>query len=291
MQIGREKYSPVQIRNPISREHLVRLLPKQKLQLVFTKPEFRSCSVNISGDFLKLDDIEQVKNGWVASISQSWDVEEIINTSLYLGEINVMGDDGLVASLCVVSGVANADCLRVVQPTINQFRLEPHQVLDVLFYSPEWGDQWVCTAGAGQLKMEQIDQCSRTFGGFDAPILSSSDQWPVEEHYFRFRLDASSIELVQSLPHGRYDGGSLSFFKTNGTLNRSNIQIVLNWRDKKTTVYKALLLPKNAQCEVKSQYKQQNKKPKHAMQSTIVLKKIECDEMDAGCNIIFAKCR
>jgi hypothetical protein len=283
MQIGREKYSPVQIRNPISREHLVRLLPKQKLQLVFTKPEFRSCSVNVSGDFLKLDDIEQVKNGWVASISQVRDIEGVINTSLYLGEINVMGSDELI-SLCVVSDVANAECLRVIQPTINQFRIEPHQVLDVLFYSLEWGDQWVCTTGAGQLNMEQIDQCSRTFGGFDAPI---NGQWPVEEHYFRFRLDASSIELIQSLPHGRYDGGNLSFFKTNGTLNRSNIQIVLNWRDKKTTVYKALLLPKNAQSGVK----QHNKKPKCAMQSTIVLKNIEYDEMDAGCNVIFAKCR
>jgi len=291
MQNGREKYSPVQIRNPISRDHLVRLLPKQKLHLVFTKPEFRSCSVSIAGDFLKLDDIEQVKNGWVASISQSWDIKEIINTSLYLGEINVMSSDGLVASLCVVSDVANADCLRVVQPTINQFRIEPHQVLDVMFYSLEFGDQWVCTAGAGKLNMEQIDQCSRTFGGFDAPISPSSNQWPVEEHYFRFRLDAPSIELIQSLPHGRYDGGNLSFFKTNGTLNRSNIQIVLNWRDKKTTVYKALLLPRNPQQGVLKVHYRQNKKTNCAIQSTIVLKKIECDEIDAGCNVIFAKCR
>lgn len=264
-------------------------MPKQKLNLVFTKPEFNSCSVNVSGDFLKLDDIEQVKNGWVASIIQSWDVEEIINTSLYLGEINVMGSDGLVASLCVVSDVADANCLRVVQPTINQFRLEPHQVLDVLFYSPEWGDQWVCTSGAGELKMEQIDQCSRTFGGFDAPF-SSNSQWPVEEHYFRFRLDVSSVERIQNLPHGRYDGGCLSFFKTNGTLNRSNIQIVLNWRNKKTPVYRALLLPRNSQCEAKAQYKQKNKKPKCAMQSTVILKKIEYD-IDADCNVIFTKCR
>lgn len=289
MQTGKEKYAPVQIRNPLSKQHLVRLLPAQRLNLIFTKSEFQACRVNISGDFLRLDDIEQVRNGWIASISQCANLPPI-DANLFLGEVHIFDGNGVVSTLCVVTDSPNADYFRVIQPTNNNFRLEPHQVLDVLFYADSFDEIWDCRVSYGQLRLEQIDYFTRypTSQG-----LLPSSKWPVEEHYFRFRLEASSIELVQGLPQGHYDGGSLSFMKQNGNLQRSTLRIVYNWREKKSTVYKALLLPKNTggNKPYYAHYKQQQRKPKQAMQSTIVLRKIECEEMELGCNVIFAKCR
>lgn len=288
MQTG-NKYAPVQVRNPVSKHHIVRLLPGQRLDLVFTKPEFQACSVNISGDFLRLDDIEQVRNGWTASISQLVNFSPV-DASLFLGEVNVFDENGIVATLCVVTDSPNTDYFRAIDPTNNHFRLEPHQVLDVLFYSDSFNEEWVCDVMAGQLVLEQIDHCRRYPNYLE--LLPPANKWPVEEHYFRFRLDARSIDLVQSLPHGRYDGGSLSFIKQNGNLQRSNLSIVYNWRDKKKAVYKALLLPKKVG-EGRQHYGhfKQQRKQKQAMQSTITLRKIECEEMEVGCNVIFARCR
>ena len=284
---GNEKYSPIQIRNPLSQQYLVRLLPAQRLDLVFTKPEFQACSVNISGDFLRLDDVEEVRNGWVASISQLVNYSPL-DTSLFLGEITVFDEKGIASTLCVVNDSPKADYFRAIQPTNNNLRLEPHQVLDVLFYSEECGEEWDCSVGVGELQLEQIDYCSRYPSYIE--LLTPYNKWPVEEHYFRFRLNARSIELVQTLPQGRYDGGSLYFSKINGNLQRSTLRIVYNWREKKSPVYKALLLPKTRSGYKAHQYRQP-KKPKEAMQSTVALRKIECEEMEAGCNVIFARCR
>jgi len=287
MQSTGNKYSPVQVRNPLSKHHLVRLLPAQRLDLIFTKPEFQACSVNISGDFLRLDDIEQVRNGWTASVSQLVNFPPA-DTNLFLGEITIFDENGVVASLCVVTDSPNTDCFRAIEPTNNHFRLEPHQVLDVLFYSEGFDDVWDCKVVAGQLRLEQIDHCRRYPSYLE--LLPPCNKWPVEEHYFRFRLDSYSIELVQSLPQGRYDGGSLSFMKQNGNLQRSNLSIVYNWREKKSTVYKALLLPRKIG-EGRSHHAHfKQRKQKQAMQSTITLRKIECEEMEAGCNVIFARC-
>jgi hypothetical protein len=283
---GKEKYSPVQIRNPLSKHHLVRLLPAQRLNLVFTKPEFQACSVNISGDFLRLDDVEQVRNGWTAAISQLMNFPPI-DASLFLGEVNVFDDNGVISTLCVVSDSPNADYFRAIQPTNNNFRLEPHQVLDVLFYSDSFDERWNCCINGGQLRLEQIDHCVRYPSYLE--LLTPYAKWPVEEHYFRFRLDTQSIELVQRLPQGHYDGGSLSFIKENGNLQRSTLRIVYNWRDKKSTVYKALLLPRNQGGNKVHHAHFKQRKPKQAMQSEIVLRKIECEEMESGCNVIFAR--
>lgn len=279
-------YAPVQIRNPVSKNHIVRLHRGQKITLVFNRPEFRQCSVNISGDFLLLDEIVPIRNGWSATISQTADISSH-DVTHFLGEVNVLDAEGVVASLCVLTE-SNGNFFKIVQPNDSLFRLEPHQVLDVLFYAADYGEQWSCEVGAGELRLEQIAYTTRPWQ--ETHLLGRISEWAVEEHHFRFRLDSSSVELVQSLPNGKYNGGRLLF--SNG-LQRSNLSIVYNWRQKKT-VYKALLLPKQRNDQHQIYRPHYKKKPKQLMQAEVILKRIEYGEddlLDAGCNVIFTKCR
>lgn len=286
------KYSPVQIRNPLSRGHLVRLYPGQRLSVAFTKPEFKSSSLHISGPFLSLDELEATNQGWTAHISQAKDCAALADVTLFLGEVYIVGD-GMCSSLCVVMDSPNADYMRVIQPANNTFRLEPHQLLDVLFYSPDYGDEWFCDIISGQLRLEQIDHRAGPLRHapeyMQALPLCGGLIQPVEEHYFRFRLDAHSVETVQALPEGKYDGGALMFRK-NGNREASSLNIVLNWKERKRNeVYKALLLPKNSQ-PVWRHYPKQ-RRPKQAMQAKVVVRRIECADIDSGCKVIWSKSR
>jgi hypothetical protein len=257
-------------------------LPKQKIYLFLTDTELQSCFVQVTGSFLQLDDITPTQNGWMASISQVWEFENPPNYSLFLGNVELLDNNNeIVSSLCVVFNTFETDYFRVIQPKNNKFRLESHQILDVVFYSFDWDDEWICTTDAGEFRLEAIDQRIRIVGKFSGTqIPSFNGHYPVQEYSYRFKLDTPSVELLQDLPKGRYDGGNVSFFKTNGDLQKANLQIVLNWRENKPLVYKTLLLPKKVQ-----------KPPKQAMYSVVALKKMICEEIDARCNVIFTKCR
>jgi hypothetical protein len=287
-----KKYSPVQVRNPVSTGHLVRLRPGQELSLVFTKPEFLACSVNISGTFLNLKGIEPVQGGWSALVEQSPACLGFCEMGLFLGEIHVLGGD-TPSSLFVVTDAPNTDFLRVIQPGNGTFRLEPHQVLDVLFYSPEYGDQWACDIVAGHLRLEQIEYRvnsaqHRHYSDLLRTLPLCDGECPVEEHHFRFRLDSRSIQAVQSLPTGKYEGGSLVF--GDGSRERATVNVLLNWKEtKRNEVYKALLLPRTIGPVWKQHHKRN--KPKQAMQANVVVRKMQCVEMDEGCNVIWSKCR
>ena len=86
---GKQNYSPVKIRNPISKEHIVRLLNGQKLDLIFNKPQFEVCKLEIYSDFIQLDETLEDENFWCASFSQIHLLNELLNSNVFLGEINI----------------------------------------------------------------------------------------------------------------------------------------------------------------------------------------------------------
>lgn len=48
------RYAPVQVKNPTSQHHLVRLLPEQELAVILTRPEYQEAEVLVRSDFVFL---------------------------------------------------------------------------------------------------------------------------------------------------------------------------------------------------------------------------------------------
>ena len=51
-----KEYAAVKIVNPIVKNHLVRLAPNQKLNLLLSLPEYDEAEINLLSDFLTLED-------------------------------------------------------------------------------------------------------------------------------------------------------------------------------------------------------------------------------------------
>jgi hypothetical protein len=275
-----EKHSNIRIKNPLSKNHFVKLLNGQKISLIFNKPELQDCSISISTDLLEIEEIFPVHKGWSAVISQKLDFSSF-ESSVFLGDIVISNKNEVVSSLAVATHSSN-DFYKIANPTNNKFRLEPHHVLDVVFYSFQYGEHYNCSLAAGQLRLEKIDHSVRILNFDETFILADKSVRPIEEHSFKFRLDEQSIKIIQTLPKGKYDSGKISFYKFTDVHQVSNVSVTCNWRKKKLLIPKPLLFPKNP-------IKYFMKPPKHAMKANVTLKKINSEELEVGCNVFFAK--
>src|SRR5690606_32831011 len=121
------QYAPVQIRNPVTQHHLVRLLPRQNIMLVFSKPEYRDVCIDVMGDFLALAKTESLtRNSIAMHYEQKFDLLDIgEGCSLSLGRISILSS-AITASLCVVlSNDAHPDFIKIVNPAEDVCKLEP----------------------------------------------------------------------------------------------------------------------------------------------------------------------
>lgn len=284
------RHAPAQVRNPATQHHLVRLLPAQKLILTLTQPEFDGAEVYIKSDFLVL---ERDEPGRRITFRQKGDLSQVwAGGVFFLGEITIKGQQS--PSLCLFLDADGGDRITAVNPNGQHCKVEPHQVLDVV-YIVDWMTIIDCSVIQGKsVKLEQIDykvvsvpQRTRTLLVENGIELG---QW-AEEHHFSFRYDAASIEWIQATPYGKYPAGTLLFYERNQTEEPFNatLNIHLNWREqKKGEVYKALLLPRNGFFQ---QPKQRNRhKPKQAVVRKATVTPLPYSDMETGCNVIFSRC-
>lgn len=270
-----KKYSPVRLRNPNAKDHTVRLLSGQKLQLVFDEKRFLEYKLDLKSSFLIVEEITEISNGWMASVSQEA-VPNFDENTLYLGEINLYSDKNEVdASLCILSQHHNNDFLRVINPVNQTCVLEPNQVLDVVFQTNDASKKFFPIITGSDLKLELIQHLIR------APRVPLSDNVCIE-NFFRFRFTSESIQYICEQPYAKYNGGIVQF--VNQKNDAHELKVVCSWRGK-PSVYKALLLPKIPICDIC----QIRKNKRQMMQSNVVIKKVDSDSLEDGCNVLLSK--
>lgn len=274
-----EKFFNIRIKNPLSKNHFVKLLHGQKITLIFNKPELQDCSISLSTDLLQIEEILPSHKGWSAVISQKNDFSSF-ESSVFLGDVVISNKKEIVSSLAVATHSKN-DFYKIASPVNNKFRLEPHHVLDVIFYSFQRGECYNFNLTTGQLRLKNIDHSIRTVKYDEICILADNSMQPIQEHSFKFTLDEQSLRTIQTLPKGKYDSGKISFNKFSSVHETVSISVTCNWRKKKFIAPKTFVFPKNT-------IKHFMRMPKQAMKTNVTLKKLEC-ELDVGCNICFAK--
>jgi hypothetical protein len=91
------RYSPVQVKNPTSQHHLVRLLPDQELLVILTRPEYQEAEILVQSDFLFLS--QDFDNQSQHFRRLTFHQRVFMPTSCFLGEILV---NSPILSACLV---------------------------------------------------------------------------------------------------------------------------------------------------------------------------------------------
>ena len=267
-----KQYAPVRVKNPSSKNALIRLLHGQQLNLVFDKPDFLEYKIDISGSLLVVNDIIRINSGWIANITQK--TQDInLESALYLGEINLYNNDNIKSSnLCVVTNASNNDVLRIVNPTNCSISIEPHQVLEVVFIGKNLNERWMPFPSGRELVLEQIQH------SFHKSCNSKSCDTMLEEIH-RFRFNAASIEYLSEKPFGKYDGGNLFF---TGVGRNCMLDVTCSWKGK-GQLYNALLLPKHI--APVSAFRGIGR-IKKCLQANVMLHKMDCATLETGCTVL-----
>jgi len=270
-----KKYSPVRLRNPNTKNHTVRLLSGQKLHLVFDGEKFLEYKLDLKSSFLVIEEITEISNGWMAFVSQE-SVPNFDENTLFLGEIDLYSDKNEIdASLCILSQNQNNDFLRIINPVSQSCVLEPNQVLDVVFQSDDLSKKFYPIVAGSDLELELIQHLVRT------PRVPLSNAACVE-NFFRFRFTSESIHYISEQPYAKYNAGMIQFATNKNDAHE--LKVVCSWRGK-PSVYKALLLPKIPNCDLG----QVRKCKRQMMQSNVVVKNVDSDSLEDGCNVLLSK--
>jgi len=255
--------------------------------LVFSKPEYRDVCIDVMGDFLALAKTESLtRNSIAMHYEQKFDLLDIgEGCSLSLGRISILSS-AITASLCVVlSNDAHPDFIKIVNPAEDVCKLEPQQTLDVVYLSPPasvWRHKIQC--GVNGIVVELLDYRIST----TSPMASLLAHQGFEEHYFRFRYSADSVEQIQHLPFGKHDAGRIVFREEHGWSSPGSVNILLNWREqRKNDVYKGLLLPKHSLNTPVRHYPV--RKRRQVVQSNVTVRKLPAEDMETGCQTVFSR--
>ena len=275
-----KNYCPVKIKNPVSKNSLVRLLSNQKMHIIFDDDNFQDYKIDVNGNFLEVEKVSETDSGWMIAVAQKTDLIKYNDSTLYLGGINFYdAEEEKKASLCVVTNHENNSYLRVINPSNTFCTMSPNQVLDVVFYSDPH-EKYIPYACGKDICLEMIQYYARHNKNVCEKTYEESI---ITEHVFRFRFDHKSIEFLSKQPFIRHDGGHILF------QNYSNEKIILKifcaWRGK-DSIYKALLLPRIPFSHMNIFAKKQSKV---CLKAVTELKKIDDNKLESGCNVLMSR--
>lgn len=257
-------YSPVQVKDPTSENHIVTLHPGQEF-LVSISTEMGAVEIDVDSRFFRLAQKEVKSDKVVFRFSQIYDLTPWSNVSrTYLGEVLILSDKYL-SSLCVVLESLNPnkrDVIVAVNPEGGCLKLDVHNILEVVVYDSKLGDNdmWNCNIVSGdhQLKLEQIGhEISSSKEPIDGSIDSdnvycilprSIGGEPCREHHYWFRCDGPSIDILGELSSGTYSGGKIVFDGSSCTSSIKNyffmLHLLVNVREKnRGKIYRGMLCP------------------------------------------------
>jgi hypothetical protein len=247
-----KEYAAVKIVNPIVKNHLVRLAPNQKLNLLLSLPEYDEAEINLLSDFLTLEDRQDTAKTISLVYKQIVPNNFQHCPSLFLGELHVISGS-IESSLCLLLQTPNAwdTHISVVNPNGQACRFDHDQMINIFFLQKFIEDFAI---ESGTYTKLRIQSSTVNHAGFQL---------------YSFALDDLSLQNLCELPRGRYDSGKIIFKSQQETFNFS---LILNWKEKKK-LYSKVVLPII------------NRKRNAVRCANVSFKKLD-KEIDTDCNFV-----
>lgn len=243
-----KEYAPIKIVNPIVKNHLVRLAPNQKLNLLLSLPEYDEAEINLLSDFLTLESRQDTANT-ISFVYKQIIPNDFQFLNLFLGELHIISGP-IESSLCLLLETNSENSvLSVVNPNGQMCRFDHDQMISISFYQ------------------KMISDFSIESGTYTKLCVKSSIFNPGFQQ-FHFALDDLSMEALGDLPRGRYNSGNI-LFRGSETYK---FGLILNWKEKKK-FYKKSILPI------------MDKKKNAVRCVNVSFKKLD-KEIDADCNFV-----
>lgn len=214
-------YSPVQIRNPTSSQHLVKLRPGQDMFLSFDKELYGDVKIELASDYLEAEAVGLLQDG--SHKYRVWQTKDVAGwsdySSTFLGEIWIDYDSSIAKVSVVMDCVNNEklDHVTVINPDCFDVRVQPHQVIEFIVYDLDFGslDEWHCSwnplkdvhleqIGYDHLSLQAWHQYYRhgdndpgyRYAKFPrTEIEIGPTQW-TRQHHFWFRFDRSVLDYA-----------------------------------------------------------------------------------------------
>lgn len=278
--MAQKNYSPVQVRNPTSLQHLATIRPGQGLELRLDHDMYPGeIKVEISGDHLVFEnqDVTNPKRTLyrVEHDLFVYDWSEFSHSML--GEVWIDSKDRL-SKIIVVMESLNVEKMRtltVCNPDCCDIRIKPHNIIEVVLCDQEFSgnDEWVWEwRPTIDLEIEEIGYRSlnlytwKQFASYDMDspnfLYARHPRFEVgrdvqpwtRQHHFWFRFDKSILDIIDKdlglnrVGDLKFTGYSNRYRKQNTDIREYNMSVYTNLRGKfKEMVEGTLALKK--ECE------------------------------------------
>jgi hypothetical protein len=269
-----KKHSTINIKNPTSMQHIVRMKPGQLVLLKVDKQICNDCNLIVNGDYLnyyKSRDSDSIQFTIVhKDIVRDWSKR----STTFLGEIVLVNGEmekcDVMAKLMMFLELTDKDAVpivSVINPVENDVRIWPGELLEVVLFEESWPDDiywsWKWSPAMGVcvdlLKKDSLEiRNAIDWDYLDETACYMYEMYPRSplprrnhyhtQYHFWFRFDKKIIDLM-SVQTGIWNLGDFLFLGT-PTSKRSSesYQFKLNVycnlvEDKKTDAIKSFLIP------------------------------------------------
>ena len=210
-------YSAIQVKNPTSDQHVVRVLPNQTVHLILDTSMFQNAHIEIDG-LIELDTVVKSNGRIVYHLTHPKSVHKWSDYSnSQLGEVWVFSEN-IISKLQIILETNNSvkkNHITVVNPSYCDFRIKPHHIFEVVVYDTNFvggNDEWewefapnfdinIDSMGSSSLSHYMwnhyygyLDEDDPDYRYSSCLRVETPDNAPsFKQHHFWFRLDKSAL--------------------------------------------------------------------------------------------------
>ena len=212
----KKSFSPIRIKNPTSLNQQAKIGPGQPIELFLDTDIFGEHSVDVSTELLKVQYIGQDCKVRQYNITHSGAIHDWAEySSVLLGEIWIDGKNsiGKIGVLMESTNPEKEQVRTVINPDCVDLRMYPHNILEVIAYSPSFGyhDEWNYTWKAlkdVEIELMGCDQlCLHSWEHYSGlempdylysrlPRAEISEGLLTRQHHFWFRLNHKAFSMI-----------------------------------------------------------------------------------------------
>lgn len=272
-----KKYSTINIKNPTSMQHIVRMKPGQLVTLTIDRQIYDDCDLFVNGEYISYYKSRDINSNHFTLVHKDITKDWAKRSTTFLGEVVLvngtygeMENGEVIAKLMMFLELTDKDAVpivSVINPVENDVRVWPGELLEVVLFEESWPNdiywnwKWspamdICVDLLKKDSLEIRDAIDWNY--LDETACYIYEMYPRiarprrnhnhTQYHFWFRFDKKIIDLM-SVQTGVCNLGDFLFLGT-PTLKRSSesYQFKLNVHcnlveDKKIDVIKSFLIP------------------------------------------------
>ena len=272
-----KSYSPVQIRNPSSLQHVVKVFPGQRIELTLNESVFEQPHVEADG-YLAVENAKKEKDNHTYLFCHPVDVIRWSKfSSCQLGEIWVDSKNRFSKLIVVLESdnLHKLDHIAVVNPVANDMRLKPQNIVEVILFDEtfsaqdEWTWEWKPDLELGVTEIgratvnayshhkygHQTDDPSFRYAVCPRSPYETTPNVFMRQHHFWFRFDNRVFNFLNQ-DQGTLKAGHLSFegvsscFSKQSAKRLNGVTLFVDFHKKhRERVYKTMAMMTLEECE------------------------------------------